>query len=193
MTSPTRPIACESDDIIEIAPRSCRMSSNRLPPDARLGERQILGNRGIKVMAHHQHVEMLVNGVDGVGHRRIGRRRQEVVAADHPEDVRRMTTARALGMKGAEAAPAWQRWCLRQSPISFNVSEWMATCTSYLSATVRQLSMAAGVVPQSSCSLSPMAPASICSAIGFGWLMLPLAEKAEIHRKGIRARSISRM
>jgi hypothetical protein len=25
--SPTRPIACESDDIIEIAPRSCRMSS----------------------------------------------------------------------------------------------------------------------------------------------------------------------
>ena len=27
MTSPTRPIACESDDIIESAPRSCRMSS----------------------------------------------------------------------------------------------------------------------------------------------------------------------
>jgi len=27
MTSPSRPIACESDDIIESAPRSCRMSS----------------------------------------------------------------------------------------------------------------------------------------------------------------------
>ena len=27
ITSPTRPIACESDDIIENAPRSCRMSS----------------------------------------------------------------------------------------------------------------------------------------------------------------------
>src|SRR5687768_18207539 len=27
MTSPTRPIACESEDIIENAPRSCRMSS----------------------------------------------------------------------------------------------------------------------------------------------------------------------
>ncbi len=27
MTSPTRPIACESDDMIEIAPRSCSRSS----------------------------------------------------------------------------------------------------------------------------------------------------------------------
>jgi hypothetical protein len=27
ITSPTRPIACESDDSIENAPRSCRMSS----------------------------------------------------------------------------------------------------------------------------------------------------------------------
>ena len=27
ITSPTRPIACESEDIIENAPRSCRMSS----------------------------------------------------------------------------------------------------------------------------------------------------------------------
>jgi len=27
MTSPTRPMACESEDIIEKAPRSCRMSS----------------------------------------------------------------------------------------------------------------------------------------------------------------------
>lgn len=26
-TSPTRPIACESDDMIEMAPMSCRMSS----------------------------------------------------------------------------------------------------------------------------------------------------------------------
>ena len=27
ITSPTRPMACESDEIIENAPRSCRMSS----------------------------------------------------------------------------------------------------------------------------------------------------------------------
>lgn len=38
------------------------------------------------------------------------------------------------------------------------------TCTSYCSATARQQSMAAGVVPQSSCSFKPTAPASItCS------------------------------
>ncbi len=31
--------------------------------DAAFGERQILGNRRIEVVAHHQHIEMLVDGV----------------------------------------------------------------------------------------------------------------------------------
>ena len=46
-------------------------------------------------------------------------------------------------------------------PDSFSVSVWMVTCTSSPSATERQQSIAAGVVPQSSCSLRPMAPARI--------------------------------
>src|SRR5439155_1103760 len=44
------------------------------------------------------------------------------------------------------------------NPDSFSVSVWMVTCTSSPSAAVRQHSMAAGVVPQSSCSFSPTAP-----------------------------------
>ena len=47
------------------------------------------------------------------------------------------------------------------NPDSLSVSVWMVTCTSSPSATERQQSMAAGVVPQSSCSFSPMAPARI--------------------------------
>ena len=46
-------------------------------------------------------------------------------------------------------------------PDSLSVSVWMVTWTSSPSAIPRQQSMAAGVVPQSSCSLRPTAPAPI--------------------------------
>ncbi|MNT25028.1 hypothetical protein D3C72_1605320 [compost metagenome] len=62
-------------------------------------------------------------------------------------------------------------------PPSLSVSVWMATWVSVASATVRQVSMACGVVPQSSCSFRPMAPASTCSVSGPAWLALPLPRK----------------
>ena len=37
-----------------------------LAPDARLREGDVFGNGRIKVMAHHEHVEVLVDRVDGV-------------------------------------------------------------------------------------------------------------------------------
>jgi hypothetical protein len=61
----------------------------------------------------------------------------------------------------------------------------MATWMSVASATFRQLSMAAGVVPQSSCSLRPMAPASICSCKRVGQGRIALAQKAQVHGKGV--------
>ena len=67
-------------------------------------------------------------------------------------------------------------------PDSLSVSVWMATCTSCASATDRQQSIAAGVVPQSSCSLRPRQPATICSTRPLGPAGVPLAEKAEVHR-----------
>ena len=74
ITSPMRPIACESLDIIESAPRSCRMSSAaivslrmRLSAKARSS-----GMLLIEVMADHQHVEVLVERVLRVGPRRVG-------------------------------------------------------------------------------------------------------------------------
>src|SRR5919197_985177 len=65
-------------------------------------------------------------------------------------------------------------------PASFSVSVWIATWTSYSSATPSAQSMAAGVVPQSSWSLRPMAPAAICSRSGSGAEALPLARKPRL-------------
>ncbi len=78
-------------------------------------------------------------------------------------------------------------------PDSFSVSVWMATCTSISSATDRQVSIAAGVVPQSSCSLRPITPASICSRSGAGCDALPLPRKPRFIGKASAAASIEWM
>ncbi len=57
------------------------------------------------------------------------------------------------------------------------MSVWIATCVSVLSAAVSAASIAAGVVPQSSWSFNPIAPASICSSSGATCDALPLPRK----------------
>ena len=79
-------------------------SRNRFFADAAFSKGQVFGNRRVQVVADHQHVHMLVQRVDGVGHGRVGGRWQKVRLADHAHDVRRMATARAFGVKGAQAA-----------------------------------------------------------------------------------------
>jgi hypothetical protein len=49
------------------------LCGNRFLADAAFRECQILGDRWVEVMTHHQHVEMLVDGVAGERPRRIGR------------------------------------------------------------------------------------------------------------------------
>ena len=65
ITSPTRPIAWLSDEIIESAPRSCRMSSAAMVSRRmRLSAKATSsGIARVEVMADHQHVEMLVERV----------------------------------------------------------------------------------------------------------------------------------
>lgn len=70
---------------------------------------------------------------------------------------------------------------------------WIATWMSWRSATSRQLSIAAGVLPQSSCSFRPMAPASTCSSSGSGRLALPLPVKPMFIGKASAAWSIRAM
>ena len=92
-------------------------------------------------------------------------------------------------MSGAWPPPApsvWKLWIVRPlkaaivsstKPDSLSVSVWMATCTSCASATLRQQSIAAGVVPQSSCSFRPTQPATTCSTSDSGRLALPLPRR----------------
>src|SRR4026208_2268428 len=97
-----------------------------------------------------------------------------------------------LMMSGAWPPPApsvWNAWMVRPlhalmvsstKPLSFSVSVWIITCTSWSSATDRQQSIAAGVVPQSSCSLSAQAPALIISSSAAGREALPLPAKPRL-------------
>ena len=105
------------------------------------------------------------------------------------DDGSTLASPTTFKMSGACPPPApsvWKVWMVRPlkaatvsstKPDSLSVSVWMATCVSVSSATVRQLSIAAGVVPQSSWSLRPIAPALICSCSAAGKLALPLPKK----------------
>src|SRR4029077_373668 len=61
-----------------------------LAPDARLGEGHVLGDGRVEVVADHQHVQVLVDSVDRVGHGRIGGGGQHVGFAAQSDDVRRV-------------------------------------------------------------------------------------------------------
>ncbi len=67
----------------------------------------------------------------------------------------------------------------------------MATCTPASCATVRQASIAAGVVPQSSCNLNPAAPARNCSHNPSGDTVLPLPSSTTFTGHAVVARSIA--
>ncbi|MDT4835700.1 hypothetical protein FQZ97_693740 [compost metagenome] len=75
-----------------------------LAADAAFCEGQVFGDARVQVVAHHQHVNVLVERVDRVGHGRVGGAGQEVGLAHHAQDVGRVTASGTLGMERAEAA-----------------------------------------------------------------------------------------
>ena len=68
-------------------------------------EREVLLDRRIEVMADHEHVEVLVDRVDGVRPCRVRRRRQHVLVGGQLDDVGRMAAAGALGVVSVDRAP----------------------------------------------------------------------------------------
>ena len=61
--------------------RRCRAAGPRprwSRADPALGERQVLRHLGVEVVADHQHVEVFVEGVDGVWPGRVGRTKEDV-------------------------------------------------------------------------------------------------------------------
>ena len=106
ITSPTRPMAWlvrrHHRQRAEVVQDIFRRDG--LLADAAFGKRQILRDRRIEMVAHHQHVEMLVDGVAGERPRRIGRGRQHVLQARHLDDVGRVAAAGAFGVEGVDGA-----------------------------------------------------------------------------------------
>src|SRR5262249_22931305 len=129
---------------------------------------------------YHQHVEMLVDGVPGERPGRIGGRRQHVLEARDLDDVGGVPAAGALGVKGVDGA-ALERLdgVLDEAGLVKRVGVDHHLYVES-SATARQQSIAAGVVPQSSCSLSEQAPPSIISSSAAGREALPLPAKPRL-------------
>ena len=82
------------------------LRGNGLGADAAFGERHVFGNSGVEVVAHHRHVEMLVESVHRVGIGRIGRRRQAIGDAGDANDVGRVAAAGAFGVIHVDRAAA---------------------------------------------------------------------------------------
>mmetsp|Transcript_34565 Transcript_34565/g.63538 ORF Transcript_34565/g.63538 Transcript_34565/m.63538 type:complete len:492 (+) Transcript_34565:574-2049(+) len=69
---------------------------DRLRPYPRLGERHVLGNGRIQVMTHHEHVEVLVDGVSRERPGRIRRAGQHVRFGNDLDDVGSVSSSRSL-------------------------------------------------------------------------------------------------
>ena len=80
------------------------LSRNGFLADAAFGERQIFSDRRVEMMADHQHVEMLIERVDGEGARGIGAGGQHVWQAADFYNIGRMPAARAFSMEGVNRA-----------------------------------------------------------------------------------------
>ena len=74
MTSPMRPMAWESraDHADRAQVVEDVFGGDGLAADAALGEGDVLGQILVQVMADHQHVQVLVERVDGVGAGGVG-------------------------------------------------------------------------------------------------------------------------
>jgi hypothetical protein len=81
------------------------LGGDRLAADARVGERDVLGDVGVEMVAHHEHVEMLGQRVHRERPGRVRRRRQHVRLARDADDVGRVPAAVALGVLGVDRPP----------------------------------------------------------------------------------------
>ena len=105
------------------------------------------------MLAHHQHVETLVDGVARIGPRWIGRRRQHVLQPGDFDDVGRMSAAGAFGVEGVKGAALEGLDRVLDETLFVERVGVDHHLNVESSATDRQQSIAAGVAPKSSWSL----------------------------------------
>eukprot|EP00968_Pinguiococcus_pyrenoidosus_P018363 scaffold1896_cov262-Pinguiococcus_pyrenoidosus.AAC.3 len=76
-----------------------------LPSDARLGERDVLGDVAREMVAHHQHVEVLINRIGRVRPGRVRAARNHIRLAAHRDDVWGMAAPGPFAVVGVQRAP----------------------------------------------------------------------------------------
>ena len=184
-TSPIRPIAWASEDVIESAPRSCRTSSAAIVV-ARIRDSAKARSSGTRGLRWWQTISMsrcsaTVLTVCG-----------SVGFVDPGITWGSEATSMMSGAWPPPAPSVWNAWIERpamaatvdsRNPASFSESECSATCSPCSSAARRAASMAAGVEPQSSCTLYAAAPASACSASDRGADGVALAHEQHVDRQ----------
>lgn len=153
------------------------LGSDRFPANARFGEGHVFSDIRIEMVADHQHVEMFIDGVDGIRQRRVGGGGQNIRMCAGGDNIRRMAAACAFGMEGMNGAIANRRQRILNKPGLIERIAMQRHRMSISSATVSAQSIAAGVAPQSSWIFRPMAPALICSRRPSGFEPLPLPSK----------------
>ena len=80
------------------------LSCDGLAADAGVSECHVLRQVRVEVVAHHDHVKVLIQGVHRVRQGRVGRRRQHVRQASCLDDVRCVAAASTLGVEGVDYA-----------------------------------------------------------------------------------------
>ena len=191
MTSPTRPMAWLSEDIIESAPRSCRMSSAaivslRMRLSAKARSSGIAGRGGGTPSACRDARRWCSSCRAASG----WSRRAGCSEARDLDDVRRVAAAGALGVEGVDGAALEGRDVSRRSRIVQRVGVDHDLHVEAVRDGEAE-SIAAGVVPQSSCSFSAQAPADHLHERG-RMRGVALAEKPRFTGKDRGRRIISR-
>ena len=188
ITSPTRPIAWLSLDIMLIAPRSCSTSSAAIvSPRMRLSANAT--SSGMFLSRWWQTISMSrcsSSVLTVYGPRRVGRARQHVRLAAHLDDVGRVAAAGALGVVGVNR-PALER---RDRVV--DVARLVQRVGVDRDLDVVRVGDRRGSsrsppasMPQSSCSFRPIAPAANLLVEPFGPRRVALAEEAEVHRQRV--------
>ena len=75
---------------------------DRLSPDPGFCKSNIFGDRRIEVMANHQHIQVLIQRIQGVGSSGIRRRRQHIRLTTDFDDVGCMSAACSFSVVGVD-------------------------------------------------------------------------------------------
>ena len=178
-TSPTRPMAWESEEVMEKMPMSCSTSSAamvslRMRESAKATSSGMSGLRWWQTMSMSRCSSIVLTVKGSVG------------LVDAGSTLGRPATLMMSGACPPPAPSVWKVWMTRPSmalmvsstkPNSLRVSEWMATWMSNSSAIFSDMSIEEWVAPQSSWTFRPMTPARTCSASGSRALAWPLPSR----------------